>query len=750
MKNPLPLLTLLLAAALPTLAAESAPRCSGADWLKTPHSDPASVDKFTKDDASGGAPRKSLDVEKICGAPVAGYVTGNAAVKAAWAGALDQQIKILDALNEIYLGVDKQGSAVLGAADAAVGAAVKLGVAARKDAADKPAAPFAEAGSYTVEEAAAAKPAAAADVKTALAQLLADAPVPAPKPGEKPAPAKDPLPGPAVVGFRKSVIALASVLAMRASGPVVAKRWGANLPADFSQGPGAFFAAYDAVTPTNDGGIAVKADFAAKEQNYRQALAYVTDPRVLPQLDAGLSALIAARAAAVDVAYEAAKNSLKGQTVKATLAAVEHAAKAAEPGPAAKAAAPAGIAADVLAKLQGTKEFSQLSALYDNNKADQKWLDSEQGKSVAAQLQSMKNDAAAVKVVKTPAGSGLEYSIGGQKLTDTGIRVADLAKDKEYHDFIANVVAKNITTDAKLTALLASLGGAGASGTEVVPPPTAEQAKAGARLPAGDAKPAAAKNAWQTVAAATPSPGLMDGFFGLFGSKSTMERFRDAEREKAAASASAEAAKRQAAQAGFDQDKANLQRQQAAEAAAIAERAKDPAWKKEDADAWRQTKTDALAATYAQKVEAARKARLEAAGVLAPDQISANEKKAQEAADAQVNAAYSDGIADSVAELQGEYKKKGNLRHNYAANASTLGKFYDSHLDLVDGYFGSTWPADRSAAAFGSCRDALWGTVGKKGVFLDPSPDNVDSSCVRSSLVSYLKAQLGKGVPTDR
>jgi hypothetical protein len=728
MKNPSPLLILAFAAAIPSLAAaEAGPRCSGADWLKTPHTDPASVTKFIKDG--------KLDVTAICGAPVAGYVTGNAAVKAAWAGPIDQQIKILDAMNEVYLDVDKQGLAVLGAADAVVGSAVKLGVVARKDGA-KPAAPFAEAGSYTVEEAAAAKPAAPADVKAGLSSLLADVPAPVSKPNQKPAPAKDPVAGPGVVAFHKAVFALASGIAKHASSGEVVKRWGLSLTADFAQGDGAF---YDQSETSTD-------------QNYRHALAYLTDPRVLPQLDPGLSALVSQRATAVDAAFAAAKKSLKGQSVKATLAAVEHAAKGAEAKPDPKDPAKGSIAADVLAKLQATKEFSQLSSLYDNSsKADAKWLDSEQGKAVAAQLQSMKTDAASAKVVKTAAGSGLEYTIGGQKLTDTGIRVADLATDHEYHDFIASVVATNITTDAKLKVLLATLGGAGAPGTVVSPPLTPTQAEVAKKLPPSDAKVAAPKTAWQTVAAAAPSPGLMDGFFGLFGSKSAMERYRDSQREKAADVASTDGERRQAAQDKFEQSKAALQRKQAADAANIVERAKDPAWKPEDAEAWRKKKTDELAASYAQKVEAARKASLEASGVLTPDQISANQKKAQEAADAQVNAAYADGIADSVKELQTEYKKKGNSRHNAAAQSSTLGKFYDNHLDLVDGYFSAAWPgADRTAPAYGACRGSLWGTVNKKGVFLDPSPENVDSSCVRSNLVKYLKDQLGKGVPSDK
>ena len=777
MKNPSPLLLLALAAALPAFAAPPDHRCD-LSWLAKAQAvaerggRPADEGKYLKDEKMADGTMPVFDLEsspKVCDATVWRYLVDpatktwrDAGVQGAWGLGLSQQIKILLTVDDLYQSVDAQGREALAAGDAVADAAVKLGVAVKRElpGPDKLPAGFTHPSfsgekAYSVQAATAAGGAVGAELKAALGQLLADKPAPKPKPGEKAAPGEVVL-GPGVLAFRKAVISLADELAVSAARRDLAGKRGVDgrMKGDFAQGSASYAASAKVVG--KDGKASISDAVAAKDVSYHAALKYLTNPEikdgadagdhpeaVLSRLDAGLRNLIATRAAAVDAAVAAAKQRLNGQSVKETLAAVEHGAQG---GNEVKAPANGTLAADVMAKLAATKEYSQLNALFDNKKGDAKWLESAEGKEVSAQLQTMRADAAATKVVK----GGIQYSIAGQKLTDTGIRVADLKTDKEYRDFIAGVVAANITSDGKLQAFLAALGGAGEPGKPVAPPLTPAEQPAGAKLPPTVAQPAptAVQSAWAALKKSTPAPGLWDS---IFSSKSTMERYRDAEREKAAAAAEAETRKRAAAQVTFDRQKAQLARQKAIEAAKINDDARDPALEKGAAEKWRTAKLAQLDASYAQKTEAARKATLDAAGLTPPAQITATLKQQQDAADAQINAAYVDGIAESIKDLREEYKKPRNSRRYAAASESTLGRFYDNHLDLVDGYFVSTWDtAPAKDASYGACRGKLWGTVNGAGVFLDPSPDNVDANCVHAGLVSYLKSQLGKGVPSDK
>jgi len=113
---------------------------------------------------------------------------------------------------------------------------------------------------------------------------------------------------------------------------------------------------------------------------------------------------------------------------------------------------PAGsLAADVLAQLKVTREYSDLAQRYDRKcQQDTNWADSEQGQAVADYLKGMRADAAATQVADDGSGGKvLQYSVAGTQMTDEGVRTADLDTDKDYRAFVAAAVAKNISVSAR-------------------------------------------------------------------------------------------------------------------------------------------------------------------------------------------------------------------------------------------------------------------------------------------------------------
>jgi formylglycine-generating enzyme required for sulfatase activity len=91
-----------------------------------------------------------------------------------------------------------------------------------------------------------------------------------------------------------------------------------------------------------------------------------------------------------------------------------------------------GMADLVLAHLEKIDKYRELAAAGD--------------KSVDEKLASLRADAAATKVAHTPDGRVLQYSVGGQTVTDAGIAVADLDKSRAYRETIAKAIADNIMT----------------------------------------------------------------------------------------------------------------------------------------------------------------------------------------------------------------------------------------------------------------------------------------------------------------
>lgn len=829
MKTPSPLLLLALAAALPYVASADVPTAAAGSRCKTDRLTKLSQGYVSAEDEgylkteteAGVGTRKSIDIGKmpdLCDATVWRYLVykgpadgnfvmkpgskepvGGLAVfwrdeslKAAWAGDIGQQAKILLTVDDVYKVVDAQGRDILADGDAVVDAAVKIGVAARKDAGDTSGlattgaahAKFAGQKGYTVEAVASKAVIPPADIAAALPRLLADPPAPkapkaeAGKPAPKAAPAGEPILGPAVLEFRKAVIGLASNLAVMQATRNLASARGVDsrMKADFTPGPGAMYAAA-AKLAGKDGKASFPDSVALSEPSYRGALKYLTDPAItsasddsthegaaLSRLDYALRNLIALRAAAVDQAVAAAKASIKGHSVKEIAAGAAHQEKAAG-DPAKPAAPPNELAAQVVASLQKTQEYADLKLLFDNNK------DNATGVAAKAQMDKMTADAAATGIVKTDKGSALQYSVGGAKVTDTGILVADLKSDKDYRDFIAGAVATNIATDGKVQAVIAALKGAGASGTPVAPPlKPAEQATAGDLPPV--AVPAPAKPAektltpWEALAKATPS-----GWF--WSSKETAERYAAHENEAAADAADAASRERaskeralnwqasqadRAAKMNEDQKVIAAAGKARADIAAIHKAPQDPDLSKEEADRLvgeqvaAREKAAAAEAAAIRKATADAKAARDAAAAAALKEAQAKEAAALaaktaklKALDETVDKAYTDGIARSETNLHGAYKKPGDDRRNAAEKASGYsGPYY--RTERVDKYFTDVWEGDKLAGRTAWCKTKLGFKmpVGTGEDFKDPSVDNVDGLCeVRNGLVGLLNSYRG-------
>ncbi|MDE2511591.1 MAG: hypothetical protein KGL74_10760, partial [Elusimicrobia bacterium] len=442
MKNPLPLLAAaVLLASFASAAATPSDRCDVA-WLTQAQSvvtrsgSPADPNKYLTTKTVDGAVYPVLDpasAPKVCDANVWNLLAGKAPAaalldpdaKAAWDMGLGEQIKILLATDDLFKAVDSQGAGALAKADAVAAAVAKIE--------DKNASP--------------------AEMTAALSSLLKD---PAAAKGAKPG---APTAGPAVLAYRKAVIGLAADIAVHAAsrGFAAARGVDAKMKTDFLKTAAGSYAA--PAKAAGKSGSAEYADSVASDEGYASALKFLTEPAspavsALAQFDASLRDRLVEKSAAADKAYAAARARLNGQSVKAALAAIAHDAKTApKPGAATGAPAKGSLAADVLERLKATKEYGELNTLYDNkSKSDPAWAGSKEGKEAAAEMAAMRQDAANAAVVHTKKGAVVQYTVGGQKVTDEGIVVADLKTDKEYHEFIATAIASVISSDSKVNA----------------------------------------------------------------------------------------------------------------------------------------------------------------------------------------------------------------------------------------------------------------------------------------------------------
>ena len=147
-------------------------------------------------------------------------------------------------------------------------------------------------------------------------------------------------------------------------------------------------------------------------------------------------------------------SSISGTMAKFACAHRDKPKAAGEPAP-----KPGTMAAEVLARLEKTKDYGALSALYDKKvAADPHWLQSAEGRAVDAQLKNWRGDAAATAIVDDKQGRILRYSVGGVIVRDAGVAAADLEKSPAYRTTIAEAIAQNIVTSPLDPKVRAALG----------------------------------------------------------------------------------------------------------------------------------------------------------------------------------------------------------------------------------------------------------------------------------------------------
>lgn len=714
----LPFLALTAALCAPAAAGDVQHRCD-VSWLEDAAKVPTdslpqdATGKYLKDEAVTGGSRKVLNDSpdaKLCDAAVWRYVhSGDDDLKARWAQGWPEQVKVLTEVDARFQKVETAVLAALAAGDAAADAAVKAGVAERKDG-PKPDALVAagwsthgELVSYVLTKASAAPKAADAELKKAFDVLIA----------EKAGPAggsKTVVPGSGVTAFRKAVVAAADAAATPKS----------------SWKPGAAGAAVD-------------------EARYKAALAFLAGAAALepadaqPRLDAELTRydyalrnLLSGRAAAVSLAYEAARARVPAAT----------------PPAAKKPSGPADLPADVLAHLGKVKDYQDLNALFEaKSKAaatDPKaaeWLKGEEGTAVRQRLDAMRADAAAVKV----AGPGtLQYSVGGTVMTTT-VRVPAL-QNGQYRDYIADAVALAIASNPLDGKLMAALAAFRNQSPAAPPPPDAPVDK----LPPPPAAPpkegSTTGSALETITRATPAPSLWNWWTGR------MESYLSKQNEQAAADALAASQKRQEAQRRADAARAMETAKCDGEKAEIRSRPADPVWKKDAADRWRAGLLAAKETECQGRIQGAFD-KVVADAKLAPEgEVSAAKKKREDDALNLVKQAYAEGIGASIEALRTEYQNPKTSRAKDAASESGLGQFYGNHLDLVKGYFVGNWDGDKRAPSTAACQGILWHPSSRgpnktvnSASFKDPTLDNVDGLCVHAGLVTHLKGYINTG-----
>jgi tetratricopeptide (TPR) repeat protein len=117
------------------------------------------------------------------------------------------------------------------------------------------------------------------------------------------------------------------------------------------------------------------------------------------------------------------------------------------PDAAATAAKRTTLGDAVLRHLTAVAGYRELQALYDQNATQNGWTASDEGTAVSQWLAMLRSNALATTTVKGPEGRVLQFFIGDEKVTDTGISVADLDRSEGYRQMIADLIAANIASN---------------------------------------------------------------------------------------------------------------------------------------------------------------------------------------------------------------------------------------------------------------------------------------------------------------
>ncbi|MGB0063736.1 MAG: tetratricopeptide repeat protein [Terracidiphilus sp.] len=90
------------------------------------------------------------------------------------------------------------------------------------------------------------------------------------------------------------------------------------------------------------------------------------------------------------------------------------------------------------------------------------WQQSVQGQAVITTLQLIRDDAESIGTAPGDHGPVLQYSIGGTKVSDSGVVIADLVSSPAYLHTLAVALAGNICVSPPVAAFFESLGQSGA------------------------------------------------------------------------------------------------------------------------------------------------------------------------------------------------------------------------------------------------------------------------------------------------
>lgn len=104
------------------------------------------------------------------------------------------------------------------------------------------------------------------------------------------------------------------------------------------------------------------------------------------------------------------------------------------------------LGAEVLAKVRSLPEYVTVSTLYaEKSQTDPNWPASDEGHAVGQYLQTMRTDAQSAVFKKGVDGKVvLKYSVGGNTVSDEGVRAEDIENNPEQRESIVTALAQNI------------------------------------------------------------------------------------------------------------------------------------------------------------------------------------------------------------------------------------------------------------------------------------------------------------------
>lgn len=729
MKTPLATLVILLAAASFAGAAEIPHRCDVA-WLQEVPKSLSEGVQLDPERVEAGPDKKfrlKLGNPKTCSDPAWRHVVtpdrsfgvqGVAVThnthegEALWGKSIAHQAARLLVVDDLFQSVDAKGLEAVKAADAVIAAGAALGLVSRVEgqsvAHDLGEAltgePFRSLKVLEVKTLESGVPSAkgADAIRAELEKIVKDG-----AGGKKE-------PGAAVAAFRTAALALYGELVSGIEkGDRAKKRFGALEPkptVDFlcdscEMVPlGTDEAAYQAALKAMVGqGIKGEGD----GQNLPTA--------ALNYFDRGLRNLISVRAAQVAQIEAAAAKLLGTDSVQAHITGVRLAEKGA-----AEQLDPKSVGGQMLASLAKSKDYQDLSQLYDNKRSQPGWLEGAEGQAVVAAMGGMEKDAKAAQVVGSGAEGRFEFTVGGQKRVANNVNVERFAYDAQYQQQILGTVtgyiAEGNTTDAKVTAALAAFRNVGTPGGSLETGLTVDQRELGRKLPKPTEPPSPGASGPVALSKEAGCGGPSD--LG----KNSLERYADKKRRAAATAASKNTSTRKDIQEDLNEAYAEID----------AECLIESNWIKSSADVTKRRRLDADGVEVAGPREqlaymnpdlsqaaalaeldkhcqgrrsaslATAQEQLKTKGVVGSAQEGDLQNKAIYEADLAIVEQYKLDIPDSVTKLREAYKTEGSSERKAVETATGYtGKFYKT--ERIDAYFDAHWGKEKQDESVARC-----------------------------------------------